>query len=131
MIERDITQKEENKIFLEAAEQFYTDARELYEKDVEQRKRKTDKIHYFILRGYDEFRDGDEWIGIYHSRDEARDVYNKAAGELEKEHQEDIEQYGEKHCKYTATHEKILVNIFNENIGKWSYNVDPQIIFNE
>lgn len=54
-----------------------------------QRKRKTDKIHYFILRGYDQFRDGDEWIGIYHSRDEARDVYYKVAGELEKEHQEE------------------------------------------
>lgn len=38
MIERDITLKEEDKRFLEAAEQFYTDARELYEKDAEEKK---------------------------------------------------------------------------------------------
>ena len=70
MQERIITSTDEDKRFLEAAEQFYTDARELYEKDVEDRKRKnealmqragtklerrdnnvTEKIHYFILRG--------------------------------------------------------------------------------
>lgn len=79
-------------------------------------------IHYFIVRGYDEFHDGDEWIGIYQAWRQARDAYRKAAGRLEEEHQKISDEF-------TRAHEKIMVHTFDETTGKWSYDVDPELIF--
>lgn len=83
------------------------------------------KIHYFLIREYEEFHDGDEWIGIYHAWDLARDAYYKAVEELEKEHQEDGNIYGNN----ASQHIKIMVNIYDETTGKWEYDVEPKLIF--
>lgn len=79
-------------------------------------------VHYFLMSGYDEFHDDDDWLGIYHDWRLARDAYYKAAGQLEEEHQR-------WHDEFTIKHEKIMIHIFDETTGKWDYNVDPNLIF--
>lgn len=78
--------------------------------------------HYFVMRGYDEFHDDDEWIGVYHAWNRARDAYNKAVRQLEEEHQSSP-------GNFAKAHERIMVHIFDETTGKWEKDVDPELIF--
>lgn len=78
--------------------------------------------HYFIMRGCDGFHDSDEWIGIYRAWNQARDAYVKAAAQLEEEHRKTADDS-------TRAHEKIMVHIFDEATGKWSHDVDPELMF--
>lgn len=78
-------------------------------------------VHYFLMRGYEAFHDGDEWIGIYNSRNALLDAYNKAEEELKKELEEG----------WASKSEKIMINIFDECTGKWKYNVKPELLMNE
>ena len=81
-------------------------------------------VRYFLMRGYTEFHDGDEWIGIYDSLSKLKEAYDKAKEELDKEHAEYEPRGG-----YTTLNEKVMINIFNEAIGKWQYDVSPEEIF--
>ncbi len=81
-------------------------------------------VSYFLIRGYDEFHDGDEWIGIYDNLSQLKRAYETAVRELEKEHQNFDD--GD---NWTARHEKIMINIFNKRTGKWRYDIPYEILF--
>ena len=79
--------------------------------------------YYFLVRGYDEFHDGDEWIGIYDSLTQVQGAYRDAVQVLEQEH---------KKCgqTYTIEHEKVRINTFNEITG-WHYDIPYEVLFSE
>lgn len=80
-------------------------------------------VHYFLICGYDEFHDGDEWIGIYDSLTQLKSAYEDAVQELEQEHR----QYREN--SWTVGHEKVMVNVFDESTGKWHYDIPYAVLF--
>lgn len=79
--------------------------------------------YYFLMRGYDEFHDADEWIGIYSSLTQVREAYRNAVQALEQEH---------KRCRETFTneHEKVMIHTFNETAG-WRYDISPEVLLSE
>lgn len=85
-------------------------------------------LYYFIMRGYDEFHDADEWIGIYHDKNAAKEAYYHALEELKAEHQKYCIP-GDHSSEYTRTHENVWVNIFDETESKWRYMANPEKIF--
>ena len=44
----------------------------------------SEPIHYFLMRGYEEFHDGDEWIGIYDSLAQLKSAYKASVQALER-----------------------------------------------
>lgn len=84
-------------------------------------------VYYFLVRGYDEFHDEDEWLGIYTSVTELRAAYENAVRELEEEHRKDEEEFGEKHVNYAKSHEKIQIHSFHG--GHWAYCLPPEALF--
>ncbi len=73
----------------------------------------SEPTHYFLMRGYDECHNGDEWIGIYDSLAQLKSAYKAAMQVLEQEHK----QYGE--SNWAAEHEKVMINTYHEATGKW------------
>lgn len=53
------------------------------------------KVHYLLVRGYEEFHDGDEWLGIYSSWENAIAAYEREHAALEREKARDLETFGE------------------------------------
>lgn len=87
----------------------------------------TDKNIYFVLKGYENCHDGDEWIGLYCSLDSAREAYLETVREVENEHNEDIVMMN---ChRRVLPHEKVMINIFNELTGEWALDVNPNILW--
>ncbi len=83
------------------------------------------RTFYFLMRGYDLFHDGDEWIGIYDNRPRLRIAYHKAVQELEEEHK----KYDA--SDYTKANERVKINIFDQSAGKWKYDVPYETLFPE
>ncbi len=81
--------------------------------------------YYFLMSGYDECHDGDEWIGIYDSTAQLKNAYKEAVQTLEQEHK----QCGE--SNRTAGHEKIKIHIYHEATGKWHYDIPYEALFSE
>lgn len=70
-----------------------------------------EKIHYLLLIGYDYCHDGDEWIGIYSRKEELQISYQKTLDRLQE----------------TNDHRKVYIHAFEENSGKWKYDVKSSI----
>lgn len=83
------------------------------------------RTFYFLMRGYDLFHDGDEWIGIYDSLSKLKTAYNEAVQELEEEHK----KWGA--SDYTKANERVRINIFDQTAGKWKYDVPYETLFPE
>ena len=43
------------------------------------------KVHYLLVRGYEEFHDEDEWLGIYSTWENAIAAYEREHAALERE----------------------------------------------
>lgn len=54
------------------------------------------KVHYLLVRGYEEFHDEDEWLGIYSSWDDTIAAYEREHAALEREKARDLETFGER-----------------------------------
>lgn len=78
---------------------------------------------YFLMVGYDENYHTGEWIGIYHSLTKAKEAYDKAMEKLQVEHQK-LKDSMRELSKYTLEHEKVMIHVFYEKDGKWSYDID-------
>ena len=53
------------------------------------------KVHYLLVRGYEEFHDEDEWLGIYSTWENAIAAYEREHAALEREKARDLETFGE------------------------------------
>ena len=80
-------------------------------------------MHYFLIRGYENFHDGDEWIGIYSSISALQRAYTIESRNLEEDKIREIEK------GHSCSGEKILIYIFDETDGTWQYNVSPEKLF--
>ena len=80
-------------------------------------------MHYFLICGYEEFHDGDEWIGIYDDLTQLKNAYEDAVQALEQEHR----LYSGN--DWAAQHEKIMINVFDESTGKWHYDIPYAVLF--
>lgn len=80
-------------------------------------------VSYFLIRGYDEFHDGDEWIGIYDSIPELEHAYKEAVQKLEKEHINSDSR--------AVANKKVMINAFNKATGKWCYDIPYEMLFPE
>lgn len=81
-------------------------------------------VSYFLMRGYDECHDEGEWIGIYDSLPKLKYAYKEAVQKLENEHKESGDSDNR-----IATHEKVMINIFNQGTGEWCYDIPYEILF--
>lgn len=81
-------------------------------------------VRYFLMRGYDECHDGDEWIGIYDSLPELKQAYEDAVKKLEDEHR----IFDDNH-NWTAIHEKVMIHSFNQDTGRWCHDIPYEILF--
>ena len=54
------------------------------------------KVHYLLVRGYEEFHDEDEWLGIYSTWENAIAAYEREHAALEREKARDLETFGER-----------------------------------
>ena len=67
---------------------------------------KENGIYYLLIRGYTEFRDGDEWLGIYDCVEKLYTAYAIALQDLEEERKAYEEKYGEPMDNWTLRNEK-------------------------
>lgn len=81
-------------------------------------------VKYFLIRGYDEFHDGDEWIGIYDSLPKLKRAYEEAVWKLKNEQM----KLGDRD-NWTAIHEKVMIHTFNQATEKWRYDIPYEILF--
>lgn len=78
--------------------------------------------YYFLIRGYEEFHDGDEWIGIYTDTAKLKTAYEQTCREIEDEYQKyHLERKG--HMR-----EKAIISIYDDADEKWKYDVNLQEI---
>lgn len=84
---------------------------------------------YFIHEGFDENYDTGEWIGIFYSLSKAKEAYEEAVVQLQNQHEELKNSVGES-LSYALEHEKIMIHIFDEKDNRWSYDVNPDELFN-
>ena len=68
------------------------------------------KVHYLLVRGYEEFHDEDEWLGIYSTWENAIAAYES-----------DLETFGER-----AMREEIQIHSFEETTGRWRYHLQSK-----
>lgn len=78
---------------------------------------------YFLMRGYDGFHDGDEWIGLYDNIWKLRAAYREAVGELEEEHKKCIAE------GLRVTHERVMIHAFDQAEKRWKYNIPYETLF--
>ncbi|MDE5933334.1 MAG: hypothetical protein K2H40_12775, partial [Lachnospiraceae bacterium] len=81
-------------------------------------------VSYFLMRGYGEYHDRDEWIGIYDSLPKLKHAHEEAVQKLENEHKESGDSDNR-----TVIHEKVIINTFNQNTGKWCYDIPYEMLF--
>ena len=67
------------------------------------------KVYYLLVRGYEEFHDEDEWLGIYSSWENAIAAYEREHAALEREKARDLEIFGERAMRL-AMHEEIQIH---------------------
>lgn len=67
---------------------------------------KENKLHYFLMTGYDNCHDGDEWIGIYSCAEDAQVAYWETFHRLQEK----------------GYDEKVYLHVFDEVTGKWEYD---------
>ena len=79
------------------------------------------KVYYLLVRGYEEFHDEDEWLGIYSSWENAIAAYEREHAALEREKARDLETFGER-----AMHEEIQIHSFEETTGRWQYHLQSK-----
>ena len=72
------------------------------------------KVHYLLVRGYEEFHDEDEWLGIY-------STWENAIAAYEREKARDLETFGER-----AMREEIQIHSFEETTGRWRYHLQSK-----
>ena len=81
--------------------------------------------HYFLLlRGYETFRDSDDWIGIYDDVDKLRERYRIEKEKLEEEHREERDRGW--YSELSDDHEDIRVHIYDEENDLWVCNVETE-----
>lgn len=83
------------------------------------------KVHYLLVRGYEEFHDEDEWLGIYSSWENAIAAYEREHAALEREKARDLEIFGERAMRL-AMHEEIQIHSFEETTGRWQYHLQSK-----
>lgn len=76
------------------------------------------KVHYLLVRGYEEFHDEDEWLGIYSTWENAIAAYEREHAALEREKARDLETFGER-AMQLAMREEIQIHSFEETTGRW------------
>ena len=74
------------------------------------------KVHYLLVRGYEEFHDEDEWLGIYSTWENAIAAYEREHAALEREKARDLETFGER-AMQLAMREEIQIHSFEETTG--------------
>ena len=74
------------------------------------------KVHYLLVRGYEEFHDEDEWLGIYSTWENAIAAYEREHAALEREKARDLETFGER-AMQLAMREEIQIHSFEERRG--------------
>lgn len=79
------------------------------------------KVHYLLVRGYEEFHDEDEWLGIYSTWENAIAAYEREHAALEREKARDLETFGER-----AMREEIQIHSFEETTGRWRYHLQSK-----
>ena len=75
------------------------------------------KVHYLLVRGYEEFHDEDEWLGIY-------STWENAIAAYEREHAA-LETFGER-AMQLAMREEIQIHSFEETTGRWRYHLQSK-----
>ena len=85
------------------------------------------KVHYLLVRGYEEFHDEDEWLGIYSTWENAIAAYEREHAALEREKARDLETFGER-AMQLAMREEIQIHSFEETTGRWRYHLQSKEI---
>ena len=75
-------------------------------------------IYYFLMQGYEDFHDGDEWIGIYEDLQKLRAAYVQAVEELNAEHAKRLD-------------EKIKIHAYHGEAGHWIYDIPQEKLWNK
>ena len=86
---------------------------------------------FALVEGFDKGRGEDkkvEIIGIYDSIAKLEDAYICALDKLERK-QENMKQVLGNMEFQSIKHEKIMINVFDESLGKWEYDVKPGQLF--
>lgn len=83
------------------------------------------KVHYLLVRGYEEFHDEDEWLGIYSTWENAIAAYEREHAALEREKARDLEIFGER-AMQLAMREEIQIHSFEETTGRWRYHLQSK-----
>lgn len=83
------------------------------------------KVHYLLVRGYEEFHDEDEWLGIYSTWENAIAAYEREHAALEREKARDLETFGER-AMQLAMREEIQIHSFEETTGRWQYHLQSK-----
>ena len=87
-------------------------------------------IYYFLMQGYEDFHDGDEWIGIYEDLQKLRAAYVQAVDELNAEHAKRLE-HCKKIAKYAMSNEKIKIHAYHGEAGHWIYDIPQEKLWNK
>ena len=87
-------------------------------------------VYYFLMRGYEAFHDGDEWIGIYEDVSNLRAAYLQAVKELEAEHA-NWREHCEKTAKYAMKNDKIRIHAYHGEKGRWIYDIPVEVLWEE
>ena len=83
------------------------------------------KVYYLLVRGYEEFNDEDEWLGIYSSWENVIAAYEREHAALEREKARDLEIFGEWAMRL-AMREEIQIHSFEETTGRWQYHLQSK-----
>lgn len=80
-------------------------------------------ICYFLMSGYVEYHDEDEWIGVYDSISELQKDYFISVEALKIEH----DYYADRSRIYTNN--KVIIHTFNKVTKEWRFDVPADEIF--
>lgn len=107
----------------EAIRDYWYNYRLAYKEEV-----KRQPVWYFLMRGYSDCPDADEWLGIYESTAQLQAAYEKAVRELNQENQEYIDAFGnDRSVRYKVSHERVQIHSFHH--GHWAYDLPPEALF--
>ena len=84
------------------------------------------KVHYLLVRGYEEFHDEDEVALEFSSNlGKCNCAYEREHAALEREKARDLETFGER-AMQLAMREEIQIHSFEETTGRWRYHLQPK-----
>lgn len=92
----------------------------------------THAIHYILVKGIKESNceeiKSEVFLGVYDSIARLQDAYVIALQKLEECHKSISGLLGD-NAEYIVKHEKVMINVFDESIACWYYDVSPERLF--